>query len=281
MMKWLPLAAALAVFAGLVLWLVVPFSDKSGIELGYLPLWNAGMEEDARNTVVSDIVTVVRRRLETAGIDCEVVHDAGTLRVKLPGATSATTEAAKRLLRTAGNLQLRPAAEREVQEKFNSDGVIPAGYAVVQNGSPGRGGEYEAWGSKVLLLIDPVIRSRNIQEAEPREERIPGGKRWVTSFVLDADGSKRFDLVAKELYNRRPPGLLGIVLDGDLKSLPAVQSSTFHGRGQISGAKSEQDARDLSAILRGGELVIPLGSRRDGKDLPGTPESERPYGPRK
>jgi preprotein translocase subunit SecD len=133
----------------------------------------------------------------------------------------------------------------------------------------------------VLLRTDAVVRSKHIQEAEPREEIVPGGKRWVTSFVLDAEGAKRFDAAAKELYERRPAGLLGIVLDGELKSMPAVQSPVFHGRGQISGAKSEEDARDLAAILRGGELVVPLGSRRDGKDLPGVPEFERPFGPKK
>ena len=97
------------------------------------------------------------------------------------------------------------------------------------------------------------------------------GKAWVTAFELDATGAKLFDEAAERLYNQRPPGLLAILLDGVLKSVPAVRSAAFHGRGQISGVKSEEDAKDLATILKAGALPLPLGE----------PEFERPYGPKK
>jgi SecD/SecF fusion protein len=108
---------------------------------------------------------------------------------------------------------------------------------------------------------------------------VPGGSRWVTSFTLNAEGAKMFDDAAERLYNQRPAGLIVIMLDGKVKSAPAVQSPAFHGHGQISGAKDQNDAKELSVILRSGSLPAPIGTYEDGKAVPGKPESETFVGP--
>jgi preprotein translocase subunit SecD len=280
-MKWMPLAAAAAMVAAVGIWLVASAQD-SGTELGYQLLWDRAPADLSKAEALTSTKESIRRRFDIAGLPhAEVLEESGALRIKLPGATPEQVALAKRLLRTVGNLQLRPAATLDLQDKFNKDGIVPAGYAVIDNPLQPRGGEYEAWGKSVLLRIEPVIRAKHIAESEPRQEMIPGGARWVTTVVMNPEGATRFDQAATELYGRRPAGLIGIVLDGELKSMPSVQSPAFHGMAQISGAKSREDAADLAIILRSGELVVPLGSRKNGKAAPGDPEFERPYGPKK
>src|SRR5581483_3643438 len=168
------------------------------------------------------------------------------------------------------------AAPRNLQEQFNKDHVVPEGWMVVDNTERGRGGEYEAYGAQILVQKQPVIEGRHIEDAEAREEMVPGGARWVTSFTLNTEGAKMFDDAAARLYDQRPPGLIVIMLDGKVKSAPAVQSASFHGHGQISGAKDQNDAKELAIILRSGSLPAPIGSIEGG---PGKPESETFVGP--
>src|SRR5204863_10208516 len=125
-------------------------------------------------------------------------------------------------------------------------------YTVLENAAPARGAEYEVYGSQILVHKDVFIDGSHIVSSEPKQELAPGGAQWVIAFELDAEGAKLFDEVAERLNNQRPPGLLAIALDGKVKSAPAVHSPSFRGKGRISGAKSYEDARGLSIILKSG-----------------------------
>jgi preprotein translocase subunit SecD len=224
-----------------------------------------------RAQIVRDAEYVVRKRLEAAEVKrFSARSQDGVLTVRLPGATPETAARLKRICAVRGEMKLCTVASVAVQESFNRDKTAPEGYVVVDNTGPARGGEYEAYGAKLLVRKAPVIEGRHIVEAEPREELVPGGARWVVAFELNAEGAKLFDDAAEKLYAMRPPGLIAILLDGALKSAPAVQSPSFRGRGQISGAKSREDAADLSLILTSGALPAPLEA-----------EGERLYGPKK
>ncbi len=229
----------------------------SGVELGYRVAVTPALEQAAK------------RRLDALMIrGAEVRKEEGLLILRLPGADPETVLRVKRVFRPKGELHLSMAAPVAVQQKFNADGTVPAGYRVVANEERSRGGEYEAYGPKMLVETQPVIEGRHIVMAEPRQEMVPGGARWVTSLEMDAEGAQRFDAAAKKLYEMKPPGLIAILFDGVLKSAPAVQSPAFHGKAQISGAKDQDDAKDLALILRTGMLPIQLPE----------PEVERKYG---
>jgi preprotein translocase subunit SecD len=175
------------------------------------------------------------------------------------------------MFRTRGQLHLSLVAPIPVQEQFNKDKVVPEGYKAVENQERSRGGEYEAYGAQLLVRKEPVVEGRHIVNAEPSQEMVPGGARWVTSFEMNAEGARLFDEAAEKLYRQRPVGLIAIMLDGKVRSAPAVQSPSFHGRAQVSGAKDVEDAKELAIILRTGAFPVPLGE----------PEFERPYGPKK
>jgi preprotein translocase subunit SecD len=257
---FIPLGIAILLFGAVFFWVLGRTPDHGG-EIGYrIPAETAPEMRDA-----------ARRRLQALDSRFEARVEQGLLILKIPGATPETSARVKQLFRTQGRLQLSAVAPVPLQEQFNRDKIVPVGYRVVENAERSRGAEYQAYGLQLLVQKHPVIEGRHIVQAEPRQEMTAGGSRWVTAFELDAEGTRLFDEAAVVLYNQRPPGLIAILLDDVPKSVPAVQSKEFHGRGQISGAKSEDDARDMAIILRTGALPVKLGE----------PEFERTYGEKK
>ena len=89
-------------------------------------------------------------------------------------------------------------------------------------------------------------------------------------FVVNAtfkggeEGADKFDDMAFECYSGTPYcpigaaglGRLAIVVDGNVRSAPRVQTPNFDGQVVISGGFSEQEADDLALVLRYGALPI-------------------------
>jgi SecD/SecF fusion protein len=248
-----------------------------GAELRYKVLFPPGFSE-SKEKATRDATDVIRRRVEAKQLKEPKINSHGDneIVIQLAGVDADGLRDYKRLIETSGKLELHAAAPKNLQEQYNRDHVVPQDYMVVENTERTRGGDYEAYGAQLLVMKAPVIEGRHIVNAEPHQEMVPGGARWVTSFELNAEGAKMFDDAAERLFNQRPPGLIVIMLDGKVKSAPAVQSASFRGHGQISGAKDQNDAKELSIILRSGSLPAPIGSILGGA---GKPESETFVGP--
>jgi len=260
---------AIVILAVVALYVVLPIPNKpripgfaqagihlgidlaGGAELRYKVLFPSGFQGD-RKQITTQASDVLRRRLETRLLQepkISTVGDNGIV-IQLAGVDAEGLRDCKRLIGTLGKLELHAAASTELQDRYDRDGVVPDGYRVVRNPE----------GAPILMEDRPVIEGRHLLNAEPQEEPAAGGLRWFTSFDLDAEGAERFDEAAERLYRQRPRGRIVILLDGELKSAPVVESPSFHGRGRISGAKNQKEARDLSTILRSGSLPVPIGS---------------------
>jgi SecD/SecF fusion protein len=236
---------------------IVPGIDLAGgAELRYKLLYEPGETDKAGKT--KEATDVIRRRVEgRQAIKEPKINAQGDeqIIVQIPGVDQTGLADYKRLIEQTGKLKLFAVAGKAVQEKFNQDKLAPDNYLEMVNPEPRREPGYEAWAvDKVLLHKDPIIEGRNIIRSEAQQVMGLRGVEWITTFELDAEGSKRFDEAAKKLYHERPPGMIAIVMNDALRSMPAVRAETFGGHGQITGAKSEQDARDLSIVLRSGSL---------------------------
>ncbi len=227
------------------------FDLAGGAELRYKVLFPSGFEGD-RTQATRLASDVIRRRLETRLLRESKVSSYGSngILIQLAGIDAEGLCECKRLIETLGNLELHAAASQDLQELYDRDQVLPAGYVAVKSVD----------GTFLLIQKDPVIEGRHILNAEPHEEMGAGGTRWATSFELNGEGTKLFDEAAEKLYRQRPAGRIVILLDGEVRSAPVVQSPAFHGRGLISGAKNRKEALDLSIILRSGSLPAPIGS---------------------
>jgi preprotein translocase subunit SecD len=82
---------------------------------------------------------------------------------------------------------------------------------------------------------------------------------WTVDFTLDSEGADAFAKATTEAVNQQPPrNQIAIAVDYQIISNPVVQSPITGGRGQITGNFTEQDAKDLAAILNAGSLPVNL-----------------------
>jgi protein-export membrane protein SecD len=73
-------------------------------------------------------------------------------------------------------------------------------------------------------------------------------------FRLNRQGSMIFSRFTGENIGRR----IAIVLDGNVRSAPVVQTKIPGGEGRITGLDDDEEASDLSIVLRAGALPAPV-----------------------
>jgi protein-export membrane protein SecD len=82
---------------------------------------------------------------------------------------------------------------------------------------------------------------------------------WVIDFVLDSEGTAAFATATREAVNAQSPqNQIAIAVDHKIISNPVVQSPITAGRGQITGSFTEDDAKNLAAVLNAGSLPVNL-----------------------
>lgn len=223
-------------------------------------LQDAGIELGYRAKATTEVVDILRKRLDSAGLQrCTLSPDAdGRLLARIPGGTPEEAAAVKRLLGRRGLLELRLTAERAVQEKFVKDGVVPEGWEAAKNPSPRP--DYAAWGDRMLVRKRSAIEGGRIVSAEARTQLLPGPiQDWYVAFQLDPVGARLFDEAAAILFAQHPPGLLAILLDGQVMITPAVMTDKFGGFCQVTGTGGERETKDLAIVLSHGPLPSALG----------------------
>ncbi|MBA3972709.1 MAG: protein translocase subunit SecD [Candidatus Solibacter sp.] len=164
--------------------------------------------------------------------------------VSLPGLDDPAR--VKSILQTAAMLELYEVRDGPYATQADllgkSGGVLPPGSKMVR--SSARSGEQgEGW---FVVARTPVITGRDLRDSRPTQDEY--GK-WETSFVLSQDSKGRFGRFTEANVGKR----LAIVLDGQIKSAPVIQSR-IEDSGRITGAASNQEASDLALVLRAGSL---------------------------
>ncbi len=76
----------------------------------------------------------------------------------------------------------------------------------------------------------------------------------AVSFRFNEEGRSKFGKATAENVGKP----FAIVLDGKVISAPVIREPITGGSGQISGAFTAQQARDMAVLLQGGALPVPL-----------------------
>jgi len=74
------------------------------------------------------------------------------------------------------------------------------------------------------------------------------------SITFDKTGARQFGKITGANVGKR----LAIVLDGVVYSAPVIREKISGGRAQITGAFTDEEARDLAIVLRAGSLPAPV-----------------------
>jgi preprotein translocase subunit SecD len=184
----------------------------------------------------------------------------GEILVQLPGVDDPAM--VKQILQTAAVLELYevkdgPFSSQE-EARAKHGGVLPLNTKIVKQRP--RGGESgEAW---FLLARTPVIRGSDLRDSRPMQDQF--GK-WETSFTLSQDAKGRFGRFTEANIGNR----LAIVLDNQVYSAPTIENR-IEDNGRITNMGDQQDAANLSLVLRSGSLpagIVYLEERTVGPSL--------------
>ncbi len=85
-------------------------------------------------------------------------------------------------------------------------------------------------------------------------DRPQGSGEYAVNLQLDGEGTSKFADVSRELVSTH--GQIAILLDGVVKSAPAVQSAITGGQVQITGNYNLEEANALKTIIESGSLPV-------------------------
>lgn len=235
---------ALVVVLALCVWGFTPLSERitKGLDIqgGVSVIMTASKADGSTpsSEEMNEATQIVQQRVNALGTAETTVQQQGTdsILVQIPGVTNAD-EAVKTIGQT-GHLEfvrLDDIGDADALAKLN------AGTKDVQL----KEGTYTAF------LDGSSITSTSVNQT---------GNQTTGSYAVDVsfndEGAQKFADVTKDLASDK--GRIAIVLDGVVKSAPAVQSEITGGKVSITGNFSLDDANQLKTVLDSGSLPVTL-----------------------
>lgn len=222
------------------------------------------VEPAARSLALEQVVEIIRRRVDALGVSEPLIQPVGDdrLMVQIPGALSdeLRREAAEMLKRVSvlefrltyqSKTQVSPeqqamADDAEAQELIQR-GEIPPGYEVKEERERRKNpatNKYEWHRTLHLVKTRPEegLTGKYIARAFPYQDQMG---QVIVSFEFNSEGAKIFERITRDNIGRR----LAIILDGELKSAPTIQS-VISQHGQITGRFSLREAQELANVLQ-------------------------------
>ncbi|HSK24451.1 MAG TPA: protein translocase subunit SecD [Egicoccus sp.] len=264
---------------------------------GISAVYTAELEGDEPEGGIDDIldqtVEVIRARVDSLGVAEPDISRAGNdIIVQLPGVSD--DERADEIIGTTAQLEFRPVEELLLpgdpgydegpdctQPVDEREELEPEASGIVC-GAPSEDGPAEGTddaaadedaatsGEVTKYRLGPVaLTGERIDDAFPTVGQQGG---FEVSLELDDEGGERWAQITGELACERDqgqPGMLAIVLDNVVESAPGMNPGVACGVGITGGQASittgggsqeeqEQEALDLSLVLRTGALPISL-----------------------
>jgi preprotein translocase subunit SecD len=243
-------------------WILTPVS-ATDYKMNMTP---SALIELKRNTVTQERDTI-EKRVNALGLTEPTIQEQGApekqaeILVELPGVDDPAR--VKDLIGTTAQLKIVDVKNegpwKSMEEALAAKGgILPIDTQILdwpEGAGSGAGGWY-------LVGRSPVITGQDLRSARASTDTNSPG-RWECAFTLSQDGARRFEKYTGSNIGNR----LAVVLDNQIRSVATIQSA-ISDSGVINGLATEQEASDLSLVLRTGAL--PAGIRY---------EQERTIGP--
>ncbi len=217
--------------------------------------WTLAMRPSALNDLKSKAVTqaiqTIRNRIDALGVSEPTIEEHGLgqyqILVQLPGVDDFGR--VKDIMQSTAMLEIKqslggpyPSEQAALQDK---GGVIPADALLLPGHSmPGAESEGPAW---YLVSRVSAVSGKDLRDAQPSTDQ--NGQPSV-SFSLTGEGGQRF----YSFTSVHVGDSLAVVLDNKVQEVANIKEP-IRDQGSISGGRmTEQQAKDLSMILRSGAL---------------------------
>jgi preprotein translocase subunit SecD len=217
--------------------------------------WTLAMRPSALNDLKSKAVTqaiqTIRNRIDALGVSEPTIEEHGLgqyqILVQLPGVDDFGR--VKDIMQSTAMLEIKqslggpyPSEQAALQDK---GGVIPADALLLPGHSmPGVESEGPAW---YLVSRVSAVSGKDLRDAQPSSDQ--NGQPSV-SFSLTGEGGQRF----YSFTSAHVGDSLAVVLDNKVQEVANIKEP-IRDQGSISGGRmTEQQAKDLSMVLRSGAL---------------------------
>jgi preprotein translocase subunit SecD len=217
--------------------------------------WTLAMKpqilSDLKNKAVTQAIETIRNRIDSLGVSEPTIQEHGLgqyqILVQLPGVDDPAR--VKDIMQSTAMLEIKqvlggPYASEDAARQ-DKGGVLPADAMLLPgHGAPGAAGGDQSW---YLVSRVSAVRGKDLRDAQPSTDQ--NGQPNVR-FQLTGEGGQRF-------YNFTSAHVgesLGVVLDNKVQEVANIKEA-IRDTGEISGGSmSQQQAKDLSMILRSGAL---------------------------
>jgi preprotein translocase subunit SecD len=227
------------------------YNLTSGAENSWTLTMKAQMLADLKNKAVAQAIETIRNRIDALGVSEPTIQEHGLgqyqILVQLPGVDDPGR--VKDIMQSTAMLEIKqvmggpyPSEQAALQDK---GGILPADAILLPgHAAPGAAAGEQAW---YLVSRVSAVRGKDLRDAQPSTDQ--NGQPNVR-FQLTGEGGQRF-------YNFTSGHVgdsLAVVLDNKVQEVANIKEA-IRDTGEISGGSmNEQQAKDLSMILRSGAL---------------------------
>jgi preprotein translocase subunit SecD len=200
----------------------------------------------------------IERRVNELGVTEPSIAQQGGLSgladeilVQLPGVTD--VERAKEIIGSPGMLELKlveqgPAATKEDLLRATG-GVVPPDMEVL-SGAPDPANGPGGAASFYMVRRVAAVTGHDLRSSRPEVDE---NNQPAVGFTLNREGAAAFGRITSENVGKH----LAIVMDKTVQSAPRIETR-ISDSGRIHGSFTQQEAQDLSLILRSGALPATL-----------------------
>src|ERR1700758_278214 len=227
------------------------YDITGGPENSWIMSMKPPMLADIKNKAVTQAIETIRNRIDSLGVSEPTIQEHGLgqyqILVQLPGVDDPGR--VKDIMQSTAMLEIKqvlggpyPSEQAALQDK---GGVLPADAILMPgHGAPGASAGDQSW---YLVSRVSAVRGKDLRDAQPSTDQ--NGQPNVR-FQLTGEGGQRFYGFTSAHVGES----LGVVLDGKVQEVANIKEA-IRDTGEISGGSmSQQQAKDLSMILRSGAL---------------------------
>jgi preprotein translocase subunit SecD len=209
------------------------------------------MLADLKNKAVTQAIETIRNRIDQLGVSEPTIQEHGLgqyqILVQLPGVDDPGR--VKDIMQSTAMLEIKqvlggpyPSEQAALQDK---GGILPADAILLPgHAAPGVPSNEQAW---YLVSRVSAVRGKDLRDAQPSTDQ--NGQPNVR-FQLTGEGGQRFYSFTSAHVGES----LGVVLDNKVQEVANIKEA-IRDTGEISGGSmNQQQAKDLSMILRSGAL---------------------------
>src|SRR5580693_4918952 len=206
---------------------------------------------DLKNKAVSQAIETIRNRIDQLGVSEPTIqeHSLGQYQilVQLPGVDDPGR--VKDIMQSTAMLEIKqvlggPYASEQAALQDKGGVLPPDAILMPGHAAPGTPGDEQAW---YLVSRVSAVRGKDLRDAQASTDE--NGQPDV-QFTLTGEGGQRFYSFTSAHVGEQ----LGVVLDGKVQEVANIHEA-IRDQGEISGGSmNQQQAKDLSMILRSGAL---------------------------